>query len=88
MQISTSETGSKGQYTATLDGHVGEMTYSRASPKLIIIDHTGVADELRGKGVGPGAGSSCRRGSSQRRLENRAAVPVFQGPGVKTCRMG
>ncbi|KAA3513168.1 GNAT family N-acetyltransferase [Agrobacterium rosae] len=52
MQISTSETGSKGQYTATLDGHVGEMTYSRASPKLIIIDHTGVADELRGKGVG------------------------------------
>jgi predicted GNAT family acetyltransferase len=28
------------------------MTYSRASEKLIILDHTGVADELRGKGVG------------------------------------
>lgn len=52
MQISTSETGSKGQYTARLEGHVGEMTYSRASPKLIIIDHTGVPDALRGKGVG------------------------------------
>ncbi len=28
------------------------MTYSRASPQLIIIDHTGVPDSLRGKGVG------------------------------------
>ncbi len=28
------------------------MTYSRTSPKLIIIDHTGVPDALRGKGVG------------------------------------
>ncbi len=28
------------------------MTYSRASPKLVIIDHTGVPDALRGKGVG------------------------------------
>jgi uncharacterized protein len=28
------------------------MTYSRASPHLIIIDHTGVPDGLRGKGVG------------------------------------
>ncbi|MES5098948.1 GNAT family N-acetyltransferase [Agrobacterium sp. BA1120] len=52
MQISTSETGSKGRYAATLDGHVGEMTFSRVSPTLVIIDHTGVPDELRGKGVG------------------------------------
>ena len=28
------------------------MTFSRASQKLIIIDHTGVPDALRGKGVG------------------------------------
>jgi len=28
------------------------MTFSRASPALIIIDHTGVPDALRGRGVG------------------------------------
>ncbi len=52
MDISNEETGSHGRYSVTIEGHTGEMTYSRASPQLIIIDHTGVPDELRGKGVG------------------------------------
>src|SRR4051812_3905741 len=43
---------SGGRWFATLDGHESEMTYSRASPALIIIDHTAVADALRGRGVG------------------------------------
>ena len=41
-----------GRWVATLDGHDAEMTYSRASASLIIIDHTGVPDALRGRGVG------------------------------------
>ena len=45
-----SETG--GRYVARLDGHEAEMTYSRAGPSRIIIDHTGVPDALRGKSVG------------------------------------
>lgn len=52
MDIVHEETNAKGRYTARLDGHTGEMTYSRSSPHLIIIDHTLVPDELRGKGVG------------------------------------
>jgi hypothetical protein len=28
MEFKSSETGSKGLYTATLEGHTGEMTYS------------------------------------------------------------
>ncbi|MGO4563737.1 GNAT family N-acetyltransferase [Rhizobium sp. 2YAF20] len=52
MDIRNEETGSGGRYIATLEGHEAEMTYSRTSPKLIIIDHTGVPDALRGKGVG------------------------------------
>ncbi|KGF68803.1 acetyltransferase [Hoeflea sp. BAL378] len=52
MEI-TEETGpSGGRYVARLDGVEAEMTYSRASPEMIIIDHTGVPDSLRGKGVG------------------------------------
>ncbi|CAK7257571.1 MULTISPECIES: GNAT family N-acetyltransferase [unclassified Shinella] len=52
MDITSEETGSKGRYSATVDGHEAEVTYSRASPKLVIVDHTGVPDALRGRGVG------------------------------------
>ena len=43
---------SGGRWVASLDGHEAEMTYSRASAVLVIIDHTGVPDALRGRGVG------------------------------------
>lgn len=50
--IRKEETETKGRYLASLDGHEAEMTYSRVSPHLVIIDHTDVPDALRGKGVG------------------------------------
>ncbi len=52
MQITDENTPSGGRYVANLDGIEAEMTFSRASPQMIIIDHTGVPDSLRGKGVG------------------------------------
>jgi hypothetical protein len=53
ITITHEEEGSKGVYTAKIEGMPdAEMTYSRASDTLIIIDHTGVPDELRGMGVG------------------------------------
>lgn len=52
MDITSAETGSKGRYSTTVEGHEAEVTYSRASPQLVIVDHTGVPDALRGKGVG------------------------------------
>ncbi|MCO6186837.1 GNAT family N-acetyltransferase [Rhizobium sp. L1K21] len=52
MDISEEKSESGGRYIAVVDGHEAEMTYSRTSAKLIIIDHTGVPDALRGKGVG------------------------------------
>jgi len=52
MDIQHEDNGSKGRYSAMIDGHEAEITYSRASPKMIIVDHTGVPDALRGKGIG------------------------------------
>ncbi len=52
MQIGNEETETGGRYVTTVEGHEAEMTYSRTSPKLIIIDHTAVPSALRGKGVG------------------------------------
>ena len=44
----------KGLYVAHVEGfdEVGELTFARASDSLVIVDHTGVPDGLRGKGVG------------------------------------
>lgn len=51
--VRRAERGSSGgRWFAVVDGHEAEMTYSRASPTLIIIDHTSVPDALRGRGVG------------------------------------
>lgn len=52
MDIRREDTKSGGRYVATVEGHEAEMTFSRASEKLVIVDHTGVPDALRGKGVG------------------------------------
>ena len=52
MEITHEENGAHGRYAARIDGHEAEITYSRASSRLIIVDHTGVPDALRGKGVG------------------------------------
>ncbi len=54
FEITLEETGSKGRYAARPDpnGPEAELTYSRASDTLIIIDHTGVPDEFRGGNVG------------------------------------
>jgi uncharacterized protein len=41
-----------GVYRVSIDGHLAEMTFSRASERLIIIDHTDVPDALRGQHVG------------------------------------
>jgi uncharacterized protein len=48
-----SEDGPKGgRYVTGNEGEQAIMTFSRASPRLIIIDHTEVPDIYRGQGVG------------------------------------
>ena len=49
MEILLEEENNKGK--AYLSDKA-EMTYSRAGDRLLIIDHTWVSDELRGRGVG------------------------------------
>jgi len=54
LSISLTETGSKGRYVTQPEpnGPEAELTFSRASETLIIIDHTGVPDAYRGQNVG------------------------------------
>lgn len=43
--------GSRGRYVLREEGEEAELTYSIASPALIIADHTGVPQRLRGTGA-------------------------------------
>ena len=54
LNITLTETGSKGRYVTCPDpnGPEAELTFSRASDKLVILDHTGVPDEYRGQKIG------------------------------------
>lgn len=52
FEISREVDGSKGRYVLRHPNGEGELTYSIASPTLIIADHTGVPDSLRGTGAG------------------------------------
>ena len=45
------EEGSKGRWVIREGEGQAEMTYSRLSPTKIIVDHTGVDDALRGRGL-------------------------------------
>lgn len=53
VAITVEDTPKGGRYVARIVGKPeAEMTYSRAGEKILIIDHTGVPDELGGMGVG------------------------------------
>ena len=52
QEISREESGAKGRYVLRQNGAEAELTYSIASPKLVIADHTGVQEEMRGTGAG------------------------------------
>ena len=73
VTITREETDTGGRYEAVVDGHVAEMTYSRAGATLIIIDHTGVPDALRGRGVGL---ALVARGVEDARAEGRSIIPL------------
>jgi predicted GNAT family acetyltransferase len=53
MLVQHKNDGSKGMFFVEADGNIlAEMTYTKPSEQKMIIDHTEVSDELRGKNVG------------------------------------
>ena len=51
--IKHEESGHRGSFFIERDGkRLAELTYSRANAGLVIIDHTEVASELAGQGIG------------------------------------
>src|SRR5690606_17462032 len=73
------ESDSKGRYVIRIGEDEAELTYSRAGAKLIIIDHTGVPEALRGRGLGE---ALVRQAVEDARTEGRRIVPLC--PFAKT----
>lgn len=73
LPIEREEGASKGRYFLRLDGVEAEMTYSRAGKSTIIIDHTEVPTEMRGRSVGQ---ALVRRAVEDARAEGRSIMPL------------
>ena len=71
--IARDEGETKGRYSASVDGHVAEMTYTRSGERTIIIDHTGVPSALAGRGVGT---ALVARAVADARSEGRSIIPL------------
>ncbi len=53
FEITREDGETRGRYVATIDGHEAELTYSKLGDSgNVIADHTGVPEELGGRGVG------------------------------------
>tara|TARA_A100001391_G_scaffold201218_1_gene187670 strand:- start:7069 stop:7383 length:315 start_codon:yes stop_codon:yes gene_type:complete len=63
----------KGRYVVRIDGHEAEMTYTMVGTRQRIIDHTGVPDALRGRGVGE---ALVLRGIEDARAEGVKIIPL------------
>lgn len=74
-QITYSENDTKGRYAARPDGAdaEAEMTTSKLSDSLIIVDHTFVPDALRGQGL---AGALAERVIADARAKGQRIVPL------------
>jgi len=72
-EIHHEQSESRGRYWIVLDGHEAEMTYSRAGETTLIIDHTGVPDALRGKGLGE---ALVQRGVEDAREQGLKIIPL------------
>lgn len=52
QSIEHDENGTRGAFHVLREGkRIGEMTYSRTNPSLVVVDHTYVDPSLRGQGI-------------------------------------
>ncbi len=75
IDITYTDTGTKGRYAACVDGidAEAELAFSKLNDTLIIADHTLVPDEMRGMGI---AGALAERLIADARAKGQRIVPL------------
>lgn len=80
VDITHEAQGSKGRYIAKVEGREGggEMTYSIAGEHRIIIDHTGVDEDLKGLGVGRSLAVHAVQDAREKAVRSIPLCPFFK----------
>ena len=75
LTITREDSDTKGRYIAKVAGveGEGELTFSKTSETLIIVDHTAVPDSMRGMGI---AGALARKVIEDARAAGQKIVPL------------
>ena len=71
--ITLEEGDTKGRYVYAAEGAEAELTFSKAGAALLILDHTGVPDALRGSGAGA---ALVARAVADARASGRKILPL------------
>ncbi|MGL4325774.1 MAG: GNAT family N-acetyltransferase [Beijerinckiaceae bacterium] len=83
MIVTFEDHGHRGRYILRKDGHEAELSVSKMSETLWIVDHTGVPDALGGQGIGK---MLAERAVSDARASGRtlrATCPFFLAQAAK-----
>lgn len=85
ISITHHEDDAKGRYEGRVAGipDPAEMTYSRAGPTRIIVDHTHVPDSLRGQGVGQALAARVVADARAGRITIIPLCPFFKAQAVR-----
>ncbi|MEL6277635.1 MAG: GNAT family N-acetyltransferase [Pseudomonadota bacterium] len=80
ITITLEESETKGRYVAQVAGfdEPAELTFSRAGETMIIVDHTGVPDSLRGQGVGAALAAKVVADARDKGLRIMPLCPFFK----------
>ena len=83
--ITLEESASRGTYTAHLESYddVAELTFSKAGETMIIVDHTGVPDSLRGLGLGAQLGARVVADAREKGVKIIPLCPFFKAQALK-----
>ncbi len=83
--IHLEENGSKGRYVLSPEGTdtEAELTFSRMSDALVIVDHTGVPDEFRGRGYGKLLAQAIVEDARAKRFKIVPLCPFFKAQAAR-----
>jgi predicted GNAT family acetyltransferase len=79
LKIQREEHGKKGAFFVEKDGKwIAEMTYRREGARTLVIDHTAIAKQLQGKGVGKAMVKAAVKYAEKNNLLIKPACPFVK----------
>ena len=80
ITFTVEDTDTKGRIVARVPGvdETAEITFSKTSPTVVIVDHTGVPDSLTGRGLGTALARQMVELARQRGFKTMPLCPFYK----------